>query len=58
MLGWDAVDAGGVRLVEPDETLSAYGEDVWSWRCHAGVKSCVKSRKATVTQRLTEESAL
>jgi hypothetical protein len=46
---------GGVRLVEPDETLSAYGEVVWFWRCHAGAKSCVKSRKVTVTQRLTGE---
>jgi hypothetical protein len=46
---------GGVRLVEPDETLSAYGEVVWFWRCHAGAKSCVKSRKVTVTQLLTGE---
>ena len=38
-----------------DETLSAYGEVVWFWRCHAGAKSCVKSREATVTQLLTGE---
>ena len=35
--------------------VEAYGEVVWFWRCHAGAKSCVKSRKVTVTQRFTGE---
>jgi hypothetical protein len=43
-LGWDAVDAGGVRrLLALDETLSAYGEVVWSWRRDAGAKPVEQS---------------
>ena len=43
-LGWDAVDAGGVRYVSHlDEALSAYGEVVWSWRRDAGVKPVERS---------------
>ena len=37
------MDAGGVRRVfATGETLTAYGEVVWSWRRDAGVKSVEK----------------
>jgi hypothetical protein len=57
-LGWDAVDAGGVRRIfAPDEALSAYGEVVWSWRRDAGVKSAGAILPVTVTTSpLTGES--
>ena len=57
-LGWDAVDACGVRrLFAPDEALSAYGEVVWSWRRDAGVKLAGSFSQVTVTTSpLTGES--
>jgi hypothetical protein len=43
---WDGMRwtraASGARFA-PDETLSAYGEVVWSWRRDAGVKPVEKS---------------
>jgi len=46
-------------LFAPDETLSAYGEVVWSWRRDAGVKSAGSIPPMTVTTSpLTGESTL